>query len=113
MMAKVVVQTDDGREVWRMEQIEPWHVTSIISGAFTNRVCRALVSGIHRAVRDASVIQAGRDPELRSERIMRLMDEEERRRVSDQSYTPTVEEALRHPDAFVEGMNEEKGDDAA
>lgn len=30
----------------------------------------------------------------------------ERDRVADPSYTPTVAEALRHPDAFVEGMEE-------
>lgn len=30
----------------------------------------------------------------------------ERKKVADPKYTPTVEEALRHPDAFVDGMEE-------
>jgi hypothetical protein len=74
-MAKVIVQTDDGREVWRLEEIEPWHVRSIIHGSFTNIVCRALTSGILRAVQDANMIQRGLDPERLSEKAVRLANE--------------------------------------
>jgi hypothetical protein len=35
---------------------------------------------------------------------------EERRRVADPAYVPTLGEALRHPDAFVEGMTEVAGE---
>lgn len=31
---------------------------------------------------------------------------EERQRVATKGYAPTVDEALRHPDAFVDGMEE-------
>jgi hypothetical protein len=35
-----------------------------------------------------------------------VLDTAEARLVADPSYTPTVEEAMRHPNEFVEGMTE-------
>jgi hypothetical protein len=45
-----------------------------------------------------------RAAQQRRERLAR-----ERLRVADPSYVPTLDEALRHPDAFVEGMTETTG----
>jgi ParB-like chromosome segregation protein Spo0J len=39
-----------------------------------------------------------------------VAEAEERRRVADPAYVPTLDEALRHPDAFVEGMTETAGE---
>lgn len=69
-MATVIVQTDDGREVWRMGGVEPWHVVTHLI-AHGNVRASSLASGIVRAVQDADKIQRGADPERPSERAMR------------------------------------------
>lgn len=76
-MATVIVQTDDGREVWRMDDIEPWHVSGKLTASGNVRAS-SLASGIVRAVGDADKIQRGIDPERLSEKVMRLLDEERR-----------------------------------
>lgn len=70
-MAKVIVQTDDGREVWSHEGVESWHVSGKLKAA-GNVVAQAVASGIVRAVSDAEAIQEGRDPRRPSEVAIEL-----------------------------------------
>lgn len=69
-MARVIVQTDDGREVWRMDGVEPWHVVGKLRGEM-NVKASSLAAGIVRAVEDADKIQRGVDPARPSERAVR------------------------------------------
>lgn len=71
-MAKVIVQTDDGREVWSLDEIESWHVDSLTCP--TNTRGSAVAAGIRRAVTDAEAIQEGRDPRRLSEIAIELAE---------------------------------------
>jgi hypothetical protein len=70
-MAKVIVLTDDNKPVWQMQDIESWHISAL--QCQTNVRGSNLAAGIRRAVQDAEAIQAGRDPERLSEKVMRLI----------------------------------------
>ena len=70
-MPKVIVQTDDGREVWSRDGVESWHVSGKLTAA-GNVVAQAIASGIVRAVSDAEAIQEGRDHRRPSEIAMAL-----------------------------------------
>jgi hypothetical protein len=70
MSARVIVTTEDGTEVWRMDDVAAWQVSGLqcpgnVSGS-------SLAAGIRRAVQDAEVIEAGGDPERLSEKAMRI-----------------------------------------
>ena len=73
-MAKVIVQTDDGRQVTSI------FVSDQAAGTATwlkliGRPERPL-GGLGRALDDAAIIQAGGDPERLSEKAMRLSAEQ-------------------------------------
>lgn len=69
-MARIIVQTDDGEEVWRILEVSSWHISGL--ECHGNVRGSTVASGIRRAVRDAQFIQAGDDPERPSEKAMRL-----------------------------------------
>jgi hypothetical protein len=83
-MPKVIVQTDDGREVSSFDV----PMTYPGNGLWARMVGRyvAPLGWLGRALRDAEVIQAGGDPERLSERAMRLMAEER-----DAAYRDAIE----------------------
>jgi hypothetical protein len=64
-------------------------------------------SGDREAACELSEMRQAAEQRL-SDRVKQRLGAE-RRRVADPSYVPTVEEAARHPDAFVDGMTETVG----
>lgn len=71
-MPRVIVQTDDGREVSSFE-----FPTSQVYALYQMPPCRAhtrinaMLSWLHRSLDDARIIQRGGNPERLSERVMR------------------------------------------
>lgn len=75
-MARVIVQTDSGNEVWRFHESVDAHTADMIPSAPTNAKTHELLRGLARAVRDAEMIAKDLDPERPSEKAMRLADEQ-------------------------------------
>jgi hypothetical protein len=69
-MAKVIVTTDDGREV-AVFTIPAGHLANSVWRSLTGRLGTPM-GWLGRALSDAGVIEAGGDPERPSERAMRL-----------------------------------------
>lgn len=87
-MPRVIVTTDDGREVWALDDVASTHVSTLQCAM--NATGRILASGIRRAVADAEAIQEGRDPERPSERAMRRA-------------APEFDPRVDYPERFKEG----------
>jgi hypothetical protein len=74
-MAKVIVTTDDGREV-AVFTVPAGHLANSVWRNLTGRLGSPM-GWLGRALDDAKTIQAGGDPERPSERAMRLVAEQE------------------------------------
>jgi len=68
-MARLVIETEDGRVVWRSPLVLTSHELLGVAGQ------ARLVGEVRRSVQDAEAIEAGRDPERPSEKAMRMAEE--------------------------------------
>jgi hypothetical protein len=73
-MARVIVETDDGREVARFH-VPAGHIGNAVWRNLVGRL-EAPLGWLGRSIDDANVIQAGGDPERPSEKAIRLAAEE-------------------------------------
>lgn len=73
-MARIIVATSDGREVYSRE-LDPGWGTGATAGRELIGSHTPLLGAIGRAIEDAHILDAGGDPERPSEKAMRLAEE--------------------------------------